>query len=165
MKKSFIAGAISIAMLSVTLLTGCGGDSVPADGTIAAESAVTAGDISSAIMAEIEIPSAIEKTAENLGAFYDVDTATVAEMSVFICGSGAYPDELAVFRFNDEASAKAGLDAVQSRLDSQISIYTDYTPDEMYKLNEAVLIEKGNWVIFAACSDNARAREIAESMI
>ena len=116
-------------------------------------------------MAEIEIPSAMEKNAENIGAYYDIDTTTVMEMSVFICGSGAYPDELAVFEFNDEASAKAGAEAVQNRLDSQIAIYKDYTPAEIYKLEEAVIITNGNWVAFAACADNARAKEIIENML
>ena len=168
MKKTIIA----IAVLSAMLLTGCGGkdEAVQADATVAAttaapESTATAADITAAVMAEIEIPSAIEKDAENLGAFYDVDTSTVAEMSVFICGSGAFPDELAVFRFNDADAAKVGAEAVQSRLDSQIAIYADYTPDEMYKLDEAVIITKDNWVAFAACADNARTKEIIESLI
>ena len=39
------------------------------------------------------------------------------------------------------------------------------TPAEMYKLNEAVLITEGNWVVFAACADNARAKEIIESIL
>ncbi|MBQ7980939.1 MAG: DUF4358 domain-containing protein [Oscillospiraceae bacterium] len=162
MKKSIIA----IAMLSVLMLTGCSGDgeAVEANATVSIADATAAG-ITNAVMAEIEIPSAMEKTAENIGAYYDIDTAAVAEMSVFICGSGAYPDELAVFKFNDTESAKAGAEAVQSRLDSQIAVYTDYTPDEMYKLNEAVLITEENWVAFAACADNARAKEIIESML
>ena len=172
MKKTIIA----ISLLSAMLLTACGGEeAVQADVTVDTVSEVqqteetaaeaTASDVTAAVMSEIEIPSAIEKNAENIGAFYDVDTASVAEMSVFICGSGAYPDELAVFKFNDADSAKAGAEAVQKRLDEQISVYTDYTPDEMYKLNDAVLITKDNWVVFAACSDNARAKEIIEGLI
>lgn len=162
MKKTIIA----IAMLSVFMLTGCNGgdEAVEANATVSV-AAATAADITNAVMSEIEIPSAMEKTAENIGAYYNIDTATVAEMSVFICGSGAYPDELAIFKFNDAESAKSGAEAVQSRLDSQIAIYTDYTPAEMYKLNEAVLITEGSWVAFAACSDNARAQEIIESML
>ena len=162
MKKSLIAIAIS-AML---MLTGCGGseEAVEANATIQVADA-SAADITNAVMTEIEIPSAMEKTAENIGAYYDIDVATVVEMSVFICGSGAYPDELAVFRFNDEAGAKAGAEAVQSRLDGQIAVYRDYTPAEMYKLDEAVIITNGNWVAFAACADNARAKEIIESLL
>ncbi|MBQ8786733.1 MAG: DUF4358 domain-containing protein [Oscillospiraceae bacterium] len=163
MKKSIIA----IALFAALMLTGCGGneEAVEANATVSVAAASAPADITAAIMAEIEIPSAMEKNAESIGAYYDVDTSTVAEMSVFICGSGAYPDELAVFRFNDAESAKAGAEAVQSRLDSQIAIYKDYTPAEMYKLDEAVIITQNEWVAFAACADNARAKEIIESML
>ncbi len=163
MKKSIIA----IALLTALMLTGCGEneEAVEANATVSVAAASSPADITAAIMAEIEIPSAMEKNAENIGAYYDVDIATVAEMSVYICGSGAYPDELAVFKFNDEASAQAGAEAVKSRLESQTAIYKDYTPAEMYKLEEAVVITEGNWVAFAACADNARAKEIIESML
>ena len=167
MKKTITAKTISIAISAMLMLTGCGGDgeAVEANATVSTAAEVTASGITSAVMAEIEIPSAMEKNAENIGAYYDIDTTTVMEMSVFICGSGAYPDELAVFEFNDEASAKAGAEAVQNRLDSQIAIYKDYTPAEIYKLEEAVIITNGNWVAFAACADNARAKEIIENML
>ena len=126
---------------------------------------VTAADITTAVMSEIELMSPIEKTADNIGAFYDIDAASVTDMSVFICGSGAYPDELAVFRFTDADSAKAGAEAVKSRLESQLALYKDYTPDEVYKLEGAAVIEKDTWVIFTACSDNDRAKEIAGGLI
>lgn len=162
MKKSLIAIAIS----TMLMLTGCNGgeEAVEANATVQVADA-SAADITNAVMAEIEIPSAMEKTADKLDGYYDIDVTTIAEMSMFVCGSGAYPDELAVFRFNDEAGAKAGAEAVQSRLDGQIAVYKDYTPDEMYKLDEAVIITEGNWVVFAACADNARAKEIIESLI
>ena len=188
MKRSsvIIAAAVSAAML----LSACETEpTVPVDGTPGSSSAApgnnaegasggaksdegdaakadaSAADITAAVTAEIEISSAIEKTADNIGAFYDIDTAALTDMSVLICGSGAYPDELAVFRFADPDSAKAGAEAVQKRLDSQLALYKDYTPDEVYKLEEAVIIEKDTWVIFIACSDNAGAKEIAEGLI
>lgn len=179
MKRSVIA----ISILAAMLLSGCKSgedDVVQANGTPAAEQTsgttvsetetepvkdASAADITAAVMAEIEILSAVEKNADIIGAFYDVDTETITDMSVFICGSGAYPDELAVFRFTDADSAKAGAEAVQKRLDSQLSLYKDYTPGEVYKLEDAEIIEKGEWVIFTACSDNSRAKEIVESLI
>ena len=177
-----IAAALSAAML----LAACEKEpTVPVDGTPESSSAApvnntdgtagaatdeakadaSASDITAAVMAEIEFSAPVEKTAENIGAFYDVDTGAITDMSAFICGSGADPDEISVFRFADESSAEAGAAAVQSRLDSQLALYKDYTPDQVYKLEEAVLIEKDSWVIFIACSDNARAKEIAESLI
>lgn len=121
-------------------------------------------EITNAIMAEIEIPSAVEKTKENIGAYYDVDVDAVEELSVYICGSGAYPDELAVFKMISEEQTEAAKNAVQKRLDSQIDLYTDYTPDEMYKLNGARVEVKGKYVMFFSCSDDDRAYEIADSL-
>lgn len=176
--KKLISVIISV-ILSAALFTACNevDDSVQVDATVQTEATAenvpasgeaqqnaSAADITAAITAEIEIPSAVEKTAENIGAFYDIDTSTVEEMSVMICGSGAYPDELAVFRFKDGGAA-AGKEAVQKRLDSQIALYTDYTPDEVYKLEGANLIEKDNWVILTICADNDRAKEIINGLI
>lgn len=173
---------VIIAAAVIMLLAACEKEpsTVPVDGTPEASVSASdtdaanaeasaadakAADITSAITAEIEISSAVEKTIENIGAFYDIDTSSVTDMSVLICGSGAYPDELAVFRFADADSAKSGAEAVQKRLDAQLALYKDYTPDEVYKLEEAAVIQKDTWVIFIACSDNSRAKEIAEGLI
>ena len=190
MKKSIRANSILtiLAALSIAMLfTACESvedDVVQANGTPAeqtvsdtnsaadsdvnsAEAAkeASAADITSAIMAEIEIQSAVEKTVDDIGAFYDVDTSAITEISVFICGSGAYPDELAVFKCADSNAAADCEKAVQKRLENQLALYKDYTPDEVYKLEDAVLIKRDRWVILAACSDNSRAREIIESLI
>jgi len=169
MKRSLIAAAA----LSAVLMTACGNEpSVPAEATVSETSSaenpavsVTAADITAAVTAEIEIPSAVEKNADNIGAFYDVDTSAVTDMSVLICGSGAYPDELAVFKFTDGEAAKTGAEAVQKRLDDQTELYKDYTPDEVYKLEDAFVITKGEWVIMSICSDNSRSKEIIEAML
>lgn len=121
-------------------------------------------DITSAIMAEIEIPSAVEKTKEDVGAYYDINVEAAEALSVFICGSGAYPDELAVFKMNSAEQAESAREAAQKRLDNQIELYTDYTPDEMYKLDGAKVVVKGNYVMLFACSDDDRAYEIADSL-
>lgn len=172
MKKLFIV----TALLAAVLLAACKkvSDSVPADGTMEpsntvsdteAKSETSAADVTAAVMAEIEIASAVEKTADTVGAFYDIDTSAVTDMSVFVCGSGAYPDELAAFSFKDGDAAKSGAEAVKKRLENQTALYTDYTPDEVYKLENAAVIEKGSWVILVICSDNDRAAEIINGLI
>lgn len=181
--KKYVITAAAVTALSAMLLTSCSDEqpNVPVNATVETTSAAdsdnsadtpaapvsdaSAADITAAVTAEIEIPSAVEKTADNIGAFYDVDVSAVEDMSVLICGSGAYPDELAVFKFTDAEAAKAGAEAVQKRLDSQTATYADYTPDEMYKLEDAFVIIKNNWVAMAACSDNSRAKEIIESLL
>lgn len=173
-RKEFFAAAILLA--GAMLLSACesGHDAVQVDGTPSTaqseeteelKAEKTAAEITAAVMAEIEIQSAIEKNIDEIEGFYDVDTSAVTDMSVYICGSGAYPDELAAFKFADGESAKAGSDAVKKRLESQIALYKDYTPDEVYKLDGAQVITRDNWVILTVCSDNSRAKEIIDGLL
>lgn len=173
-RKEFFAAAVLLA--GAMLLSACGNDpdAVQVDATPSAVTPVeteeikaekSAAEITSAVMAEIEIQSAIEKNIDEIGGFYDVDTSAIADMSVYICGSGAYPDELAAFKFTDSDSAKAGAEAVKKRLESQTALYKDYTPDEVYKLDGAQVITKDNWVILTVCSDNSRAKEIINELL
>ena len=121
-------------------------------------------EITSAIMAEITIPSAVEKNADSVGDYYDVDLTKTESLSVYICGSGAYPDELAVFKMKSADDTAAAQAAVQKRLTSQIELYRDYTPKEFYKLEEAKVITKGNYVMLFVCEDDTRADTIANSL-
>lgn len=159
---------MGMAIVPVMLLSGCG--STVSESTSDTDSAVAEAkepapsDITSAIMAEIEIPSAVEKTIDDVPAYYDVNTDEVDSLSVYICGSGAYPDELAVFKMNSSEAAETAVEAVQKRLDSQSELYRDYTPAEMYKLEGASVTVKENYVMLFVCSDDDRALEIAESL-
>ncbi len=173
LKKLFIAPALA----GIMLLAGCEevgdtgntGTIIPGQSDNASmseeETAVTPEKITSEIMDEIEIPSAVSKNIDSLGLYYDIDTALISDMSLYICGSGAYPDELAVFKLNNASDADTVKASIQKRLDSQISLYKDYTPDEMYKLEDAVLKSKGDYVYLLVCENNSRADEIADGLI
>jgi hypothetical protein len=84
-------------------------------------------------------------------------------MSVYVCGSGAYPDEIAVFEFTDDKTAETGLAAVNKRYEDLVSTFTDYTPEEMYKLESPVMAKYGNYVVFIDCTDNEIAQEIVST--
>ncbi|MDR0986313.1 MAG: DUF4358 domain-containing protein, partial [Ruminococcus sp.] len=67
-------------------------------------------------------------------------------------------------KFNDSESAEKGIDAISARYDEIVKTFIDYTPDEMYKLDSAVLEKKGNYVIFIVCADNAKAQAAYEKL-
>lgn len=151
--KKFLC-ALAAAVMCAAVLCACG---KPAKEPAPSE-------ITAAIMAELEIPSAVEKTAENAGDYYDVDLSRTEALSVYICGSGAYPDELAVFKMSSEEDVAAAKEAVQKRLDNQIELYRDYTPKEFYKLEEAKVTVKEKYVMLFVCSDDTRADTIANAL-
>lgn len=170
MKRKILAAILAALCL---MTASCGAQN---DGGAAADSPKTAdiqqtydvapSEVTAAILLEIPINSAIEKGIADLGAYFsDLDTSGITEASYYMCASGAYPDEIAVFRFSSAELAESGKAAVQTRLDKQISVYESYTPDEMYKLENAVIEVKGNYIYYLVTSDNVKAKEIAEGLI
>ena len=161
--------------ISALLLTGCSDNS---EGAVTDTTAVVqetsaseetevkepaSADITAAIMAEIDIPSAVEKDKDGIDYYFTVDKSQLEDVSMFICGSGAFPDELVVLKMASPEAAEAAMAVVNEHLASQIELYRDYTPDEFYKLEEASVVVKNNYVMLFVCSDNARAQEIADA--
>ena len=172
MKKNIITSVI----LAAALISAASCDSKPAETTKASAAQTTAAvqtvsdvkaaDITAAVLEEIPIASAFEKSKETLEDYFDkMDTATIADFSYWMCASGAYPDEIAVFRFDSSDSATAAVSAVEARLQDQKDLYETYTPDEFYKLQGAIIKQSGDWVYYIVTSDNARAEEIIKSKL
>ena len=169
--KRFIAGLIIAA--SVLSAASCGGNAAAETKKQETEATVSetkkefkASEVTAAILEEITINSAFEKSVEALPDFFtNLDTASLTDSSYYICASGAFPDEIAVFRFKDAEAAKAAEPAVKERLESQKATYETYTPDEFYKLEGAVLAVKDEYLYYLVTSDNKRAEEIVKSYI
>ncbi len=181
MKKKILLAMLT-AVLAVTAAS-CGGntpasttkateapattDTATAD-TAAAEPAadVNAADITKAVLDEVPINSAFEKKKESLPDYFDgLDVDAIEDFSYYICASGAYPDEIAVFRFSSSDSAENAVKAVTDRLAYQKETYETYTPDEMYKIDGAVIKQTGNWVYYLVTSDNEKAESIVKGFL
>lgn len=127
---------------------------------------IAATDITNAVLAEIPINSAIEKRKDDLEFYFtELDVTGVTSSSYYMCASGAYPDEIAVFIFDTAENADNAKSAVQARLDKQISVYESYTPEEMYKLEDAIVEVRQNIIFYAVTENNSRAQEIFDSFI
>ncbi len=166
---------IACALLTAVIICGaasCNGSkpadttTTPAATTAAPASNATAAEITAAVLAEVPINSAFEKKKESLEDYFDdLDTEKITDSSYYICASGAYPDEIAAFKFDSEDSAKTAVSSIEDRLEYQKTTYKDYTPEEYYKLEDAVIERKGEWVIYLVTSDNSKAKEIALGFI
>ncbi len=125
-----------------------------------------AGSVTTEVLAEIPINSAIEKGIADLEFYFsNLDTSKLTDASYYMCASGAYPDEIAVFIFDTAENADNAKSAVQARLDKQISVYESYTPEEMYKLEDAIVEVRQNVIFYAVTENNSRAQEIFDSFI
>ena len=96
--------------------------------------------------------------------FYDVDTELVQDSAAYV-GSGATAESLAVFEATDADAAQSIADALQTFTDSWIKGYSDYKPEEVPKLESAVLEQNGVYVVFCVTADNAAAKTAVQDLL
>lgn len=149
---------ISTLLIPAILLTGCSKTEAPVN--------VSASEVLNAVLSEVPITSGVEKGKSDLENYYSgLDMAAVEDAAFSLCGSGAYPDEITIIKCSSEDGAKKAEEALKARLEKQKELFTTYTPDEMYKLNEAAIFTQNNYAVFIALSDNEKAKSIVKAKL
>lgn len=82
---------------------------------------------------------------------YGIDNAV--EQYVYI-GSGATPEEIALFAFATEAEAEAGFALARMRIADKREEFTDYNAWEMPKIDAAVVKQYGTYVVLCVSADD-----------
>lgn len=75
-------------------------------------------------------------------------------------GSGATAEEVAVFIASDEKSAEALETSLKARLESRAESYASYMPDEVFKIENAVISREGKYVAMCVSNDSDGAAKI-----
>lgn len=161
--KKIIVTVITAAL--VCSMCGCGnggGSSQNSSQTSssASQSALSLSERTKKLLDEVKFPSMVEVNQEKLELYFDVSDGDVTEYSAYICGSGAMPDEFGVFTAKDADTAAKLKASIEKRIESLRKTYADYTPKEMYKLDDSFVNVNGNTVSYAVCADNAKAKDI-----
>lgn len=142
-----------ITVVFLMLLTGCG--DVKKD--IDAEK--VAADIVSAIEFEDRLTLIDDDIAE---AIYGFNEENVDSMSTYI-GSGATAEEVTVVEF--EKLGEADKELFEKRIQNQIKSYETYIPEEIEKLEKAVVMYSGNVAVLCVSQDSDNAKKVIESLI
>ena len=103
--------------------------------------------------------SLIEFDADKIEKIMGVSPEAYKSAKVYVSSTGATPEEIACFEANKDMadSIEASLTI---RLANQKSTFTDYKPEQAPKLDDAVLVVKGDYVFFSVSGDSAKAKEI-----
>jgi hypothetical protein len=147
MKKS---GVLAILAAGAFLLAGCGSTEKTIDAAALAETLTT----------DISYDDELELVDDDDVSMY-IDLPDGVE-SVMYMGSGSTAEEVAVFTAADSDTAAETLDSVQSYLDDQADSFEDYLPEEAKRVGNAVLEQKGNYVILCVSGESDTAKDLIE---
>ncbi len=121
-------------------------------------------DITAKILEEVSMSSMAQVGSDRIGYYLDIDAPADEDFSMYICGSGGFADEIAVF-FLENIDESALEDALESRVETRMKDFEDYNPDESKKLEDAVIKESNGYLLFSVTADNDKAVEIFESFV
>lgn len=175
MKKLLMAALIGTMVFSIT---GCKGEekevhdisiNVNEESEEAEDSAdatenksVDAKAIADSLLSEISYTdqlSAVDlDTAKMFLNFADVE---INEAYIYE-SSGATAEEIVVLVCKDSDSAAKAKSAFEQRVSEQKENFTDYVPEEVPKLNDAVIITSREYAILSVSGDSAKAKDIIE---
>lgn len=85
-------------------------------------------------------------------ALYGIDEAAVTASAVY-GSTGATAEELALFTLKDEQAAQAALTRLQYRVEDRTEEMAGYLPNEIPKLEDAVVTARGCSVLLAVAGD------------
>lgn len=153
--NKIVKGIVVVSLIALTLV-GCSGDkkSFDSEGFVSTVmEKVTYDD------EMIEVP---EKTAKTL---YSLDFEGLESYKLYTSATSATANELMVIKVKDNKSIEAAKKSIEARKTDLISLYKDYRPEEMQKLDNAIIVTEGDYVIFSVCSSNADVQKyITESV-
>ena len=157
MRNRMIALLLGAALLT-GLLAGCGGG----------ESAQTPYDpaaTAQALLDSAAFSEPLEEMSLDLvcGALYDIDAANVTGSAVYTSLT-AGAEEIAVLTLKDEDAAKAALEALKTRVADQTEALKDYQPDEVGKLDKAIVEQRANSVVLVVAADAGAAQEVLSGL-
>ena len=147
---------IPLIWLAIMLvcLTGCGSNSISVDVEAAADK----------LLASLEFDDQLEPLADVvIGAIYDIDMSCVAQAKVY-AGTGATPEEIAVFKAVDASAVPQIEKAVRARVEARRADFEKYIPEEMPKLETPPVVTKGEHVVLVISKDSQKAKTEIENL-
>ncbi len=136
------------AGLLCLLLAGCGGAKEPFDPAGTARALLDAPGVFSEELTELD------------GAMiYDLEGSGAVE-TVCWYSTGATAEEVTVLRFDSEDAAKAFVDRAQEHIAQQKEANENYRPQEMPKLDKAMVEQRGETLLVLVAADYEAAQTV-----
>lgn len=150
MRKKIVLG---LTVLLAVTMAGCG--TKAEEKTIDAQA--LAKDLTQKVAYADDLNQIPQETAEEL---YLIDTEENAYVYV---SSGATAEEVAVFEFADGEKAAEAVEAANTRIQEQTDSFADYIPEEVEKLEQAIVKQSGRYLVVCITDDTEGAEDVMDS--
>ncbi len=148
-----IAGMIGFMTLTIT---GCSSETN--------DSSVSIDQICDRLIDELSYPEMANVSAR-YNYYYDLSDDLLQECRLYVCSSGAYPDELAVFQLKNSADLQTLEKAVQTRKEYLLETWKTYKPEEVPKIENSGLVSYAGFYFYIISENKEKASEVFDSLV
>ena len=141
-------------ILTALLLCGCGGGS---------SKTLDVDELASSLVNDISYEEElVELDEEDIENYVDLEDGVEAVMYM---SGGSTSEEVAVFTAKDKATAAKQKSNVQTFLEDQKDSFADYIPQEAKRMEDAVLVTEGKYVILCVSGHSEEAHKIIDQAL
>lgn len=153
MKKLVVMGLAGLLCLSfVACSKSEGGSKQP-----------SAADVVKAVAEQVTFKDAMTEGDDAMfSARYNLDSELVEDKAMYV-GTLATAEEITVIKVKDAGDVQAAKDAVNAHLEDQKTAFENYIPEEMPKIENALVLTQGNYVLLAVADDTSKVKETFEA--
>ncbi len=118
-----------------------------------------AAEVVKAVAAQMSFSDTMSEGEQSMfTARYEIDAALLEDQALYV-GTLATADELMVMKLKDQKDVQAAKDAISAHLEDQKFAFETYIPEEMPKIENAVVLTNGNYVLLAVAADTSKVEE------
>lgn len=158
MKRFFRLAALLLALTLTLLLAACGGGEEKA-------ADIDPDQLAQSIMEQVSFKDSLARVEGDLAKEWYFLDDKVTDHAIYIDGTGASAQEIAVLKAADAADAAHLEQIMQDRLETLAFYFENYVPAEMQKINNPVIVTKGNVVVMVLHDDVAAAESALDSLL
>ncbi|WP_053955375.1 DUF4358 domain-containing protein [Inediibacterium massiliense] len=119
-------------------------------------------DINQKINQEVDLSSMVKGDMEQLEKLYDIEKEKVDSFVLYTASTNIKADEIAIVKVKDSNDIEKVQEAFQNRIDKQSKAFQDYLPEEYFLIENHVLKNNGEYIIFIISKDTQKIEEIVD---
>lgn len=144
-----VIAVLATILVSAGLLAGCG-----------SKKAMNTDEVAGRLLGEISYQDSLTKTdLDTAGMFLNLSGIDITNAAIYE-SSGWTAEEIVVMECASSADADKAKAMMEARIEEQKTNFVDYVPEEMEKLNAAVIVESGNFAVLSVSDEPDKAKSI-----
>ena len=144
--------ALLLVLATVFAMSACGGET---------KTTVNGNALLQVVLQEVVFDTPIADVGEDAALYFSGMPAGAAVK--MYTGSGYYADRVALITLAGESDAQAAKDSVQEHVEQLRNQFANYIPEEVPKVENAVIWSQGNYVLLCVTADYQNAQDIVDN--